>query len=181
MSKQTCFTLCITHIKPLTRAALTWGPHKTFADGSFYSGRERRWRCVLKDSFNQLFWFEQPAEEGTAQGNTWGGKEEWMHNPITLFFSSCQSTDWRNGAQKHFCSSPPCKAKQMPPLNFPPHFLNSAPCLQGPGLHPDHLRAEHSSCTHGGTPALPCLRTQLAQGTWNGTTEEKPGFQPSGR
>jgi len=25
-----------------------------------------------------------------------------------------------------------------------------------------------------------CVRTQLAQGTWNGTTEEKTGFQPRG-
>lgn len=70
------------------------------------------------------------------------GKIEWMHNSITLLFF-CQRLDWRNGAQKHFCSSPPCKAKQVLPLNFSPHFLNCPPCLQGPSLHPDHWEQLH--------------------------------------
>lgn len=63
--------LCITHINPLIRVALTLGPQKTWGDGVFPVGQEGGGGICLKDSFNQLaVWFGQSAEEGTAQGNT---------------------------------------------------------------------------------------------------------------
>lgn len=124
--------LCVTHIKPLIRVALTLGPLKTSGDVAFPVGEEVGGSIFLEDSFNQLaVWFGQPAEEGTAQGNTWGGKKEWIHNPITLFFSFCQCMDWRNGAQQRICSSPPCKTQEMLPLNSPPHFLHFCPLPAG--------------------------------------------------
>lgn len=147
MSKQTRSTLCITQIKSLIRAALTLGPHITLADGVFPVGEKGGGDVFWKIAWTNLLSGLNNRRKELHKRICEEGKKEWMHNPITLFFSSCQSMDWRNRAQKHFCSSPPCKAKQMLPLNFPSHFLNSAPCLQGPVLHPDHLRAEHSSCT----------------------------------
>lgn len=72
------------------------------------------------------------------------------HNPVLLFR---QSMDRRNGAQKHFWSSPPCKAKQTLPLNFSSHFLSSPPCCKVLGFTLTTSRAQqlhmwkNSSCT----------------------------------
>lgn len=164
--------LCITHTKPLIRVALPLGPLKTLGDGAFPVGEEGGGRIFLKDSFNQLaVWFGQPAEEGRAQGNIWGGKKEWMHNPISLYFPSSPASVWTGemGHSNIFALVLPVKHKRCSHYIFHPISCTSAPCL----LHPDHLRAEHSSCTCGGAPALSCPRTQFAQGTWNETPEEK--------
>lgn len=147
--------LCITHTKPLIRVALTLGPLKTLGDGGFPVGEEGGDSVFLKDSFNQLaVWFGQPAEEGRAQGNTWGGKKEWMHNPITLYFpSSPASGDWRNWAQQHICSSPPCKAQEMLPLHFPPHFLHFCPLSASPW--PPESRAQQLHVWRSPSSVLP--------------------------
>lgn len=136
-------SLClgITHTKPLIRAALTLGPHKTLADGvcpvGDKGGGDVFWKTALTNLLSDL---DKQQRKEQHKGIHEEGEKEWRHNPITPLF--CQSMDWRNGAQKHFCSCPPCKAKQVLPLNVPPHFLNSPLHLQGPRLHPDHLRAD---------------------------------------
>lgn len=100
-----------------------------------------------------------------------------MHNPVTLFLSPSASIRTEGmGYRNIFALVLPVKYKTCFHQIFPPHFLHFSPCLYGPRFHSSHMKGAgawqlrtHTSWSV--APSCCSVRTQRAQGTWNGTTE----------